>query len=71
MGAHNDKSVKKLFALIRSLGFTIDDRKNGYKITPPQDNENQTPYFTHGTTKCVKPMVRDFRRMYNIELDQN
>lgn len=69
MGVHNDKAVRKLMKEIMRLGFTITRSKNGvYKMTPPSHIDGPV-YTTHGTSKCVLPMKRDFRKFYNIDLD--
>ena len=53
---------------MEKMGFVIVKKKGtGYKIYPPQ-NVNGPAYHTHGTAQCVKPIIRDFRKMYGIDL---
>jgi len=68
MSQHNDKDVKEFFRKIQALGFVITPTKKGFKIVPPTHIVG-LPYFTHGTTKALKPMKRDFRRMYGVTVD--
>jgi hypothetical protein len=66
---HNDKAVRQLFDELLALGCTIDRKSNGsFVIRPPKGIANQAPYFTHGTTKSVLPMRRDFRVMYGLSV---
>lgn len=65
---HNTKEVARLFRQMEKMGFVIVKKKGGgYKIYPPQ-NVNGPAYHTHGTAQCVKPIIRDFRKMYGIDL---
>ena len=70
MATHNDKVVKRLFKELMRLGFEISRTKNGvFKITPPKGVDGPI-YTTHGTEKCIKPLKRDFRKMYGVDLDK-
>lgn len=68
MSQHNDKDVKEFFRKVQALGFEIMPTKKGFRITPPSHIQGP-PYFTHGTSKALKPMKRDFRRMYGVTVD--
>lgn len=70
MANHGDRTVLRLFSEITRLGFEITRTKKGvYKITPPPHIGGQM-YVTHGTSKCLLPMKRAFRKMYGIDLDE-
>ena len=69
MGVHNDKAIRALMKEIMRLGFTITRSKKGvYKMVPPPHIEGPT-YTTHGTSKALLPIKRDFRKFYGIDLD--
>ncbi len=70
MAAHAHKAVKRLFRQIESLGFEIIARKNGFVIYPPKEIGGQ-PYYTHGTLKAIKPIVKQFKKLYGVDLDLN
>lgn len=70
MSAHNDKAVNRLFRELMRIGFEVTKTKNGsFRIKPPKGVEGPI-YSTHGTEKCIKPLKRDFRKMYGIDLDR-
>lgn len=68
MAQHANKAVKRLFKQIEALGFEIIARKNGFVIYPPKEIGGQ-PYYTHGTQKAIKPIVKQFKKIYNVDLD--
>lgn len=68
MAVHAHKAVKRLFKQIEALGFEIIARKNGFAIYPPKEIGGQV-YYTHGTLKSIKPIVKQFKKIYNVDLD--
>ena len=46
----------------------MENTRNKYKITPPPHLGTRV-YFTHGTTKAIKPLCADFKKLYNVDLD--
>lgn len=64
---HRSKSMNKLLDVIEEMGFEIVSTKKGMKILPPEDISGPV-YHTHGTESAYHQMVRDFRKMYGIEL---
>lgn len=68
MTAHAHKAIKRLFKQIEAKGFEIIRRKNSYVIYPPKEIGGQ-PYYTHGTLKAVKPIVKQFKKLYGVDLD--
>jgi hypothetical protein len=66
---HNSKEIKQLFKKIEKLGFTITakNKKGVVKILPPDSIEGPV-YFTHGTQSAYHQMIRDFNRMYQVDL---
>jgi hypothetical protein len=70
MSAHSHKQVKRLFKQLESLGFEIVARKTGFVIYPPKEIGGQ-PYYTHGTVKAIKPIVKQFKKIYGVDLTLN
>lgn len=67
---HNCSAVKKLFSELTRLGFQVKRNKSGcIRITPPGEQRG-APYFTHGTIKCIEPLKRDIKRLYNIDVSE-
>jgi biotin operon repressor len=65
---HQSKSVKKVFAELKRLGFTVEQKRSGtYRIVPPSTIQGPV-YSTHGTESALHPMKRDFKKYYNIQL---
>jgi len=66
---HQSKAMKKAFKELERLGFNVTQKKSGsYTILPPS-NVDGPIYNTHGTESALHPMRRDFKRMYNVELN--
>jgi len=67
---HGSKQINKFIREIQRLGFAVENTRNKYVITPPP-HLGTRKYFTHGTTKAIKPLCADFRKIYGVELDPN
>lgn len=64
---HNSTAIKQIFKNLKIKGFTIEERKSCFKITPPSCIDG-TFYFTHGTESAFHSIRRDFARMYNVDV---
>lgn len=65
---HGSKEWKNLRRQMERAGFTVEQSRSGtWRIKPPAHIDGPI-YTTHGTTRCIKPIIRDFRRFYGIDL---
>jgi len=66
---HQSKTMKKVFSELERLGFLVTHKKSGsYTIIPPS-NIGGPIYNTHGTESAIHPIRRDFKRLYNVDLN--
>lgn len=67
---HGSTSTKKLLNNLRKKGFTISEKtkRGSVKITPPIGIDGPV-YHTHATESAFHQMRRDFRKLYNIEVE--
>ncbi len=64
---HGSSEIKRVFKYLKRKGFAIEERKNGYKIVPPNCIGGDF-YFTHGTESAYHSLRRDFARMYSVDV---
>jgi len=64
---HGCKEITEFFRLIEQLGFIVTSTRGGFKIIPPAHIPGRI-YSTHGTPQCLKPMISDFKKMYDLDL---
>jgi hypothetical protein len=67
---HNSNATNKVLKTLKKRGFSVSEKsKNGgFKIVPPPDIPGPV-YHTHGTESALHYLRRDFKRMYNVDLD--
>jgi hypothetical protein len=66
---HQSSKMKSVLKELTRLGFSVERNKSGtYKIVPPPNIEGPI-YTTHGTESAYHPMRRDFKRMYNVNIE--
>lgn len=64
---HGSSTIKKVFKYLKRKGFTIEERKNGWKIVPPTCIGGDF-YFTHGTESAYHSLRRDFASKYYVDV---
>lgn len=64
---HRSKAMKDLLDAIERMGFAIVAAKKGVKIIPPAFISGPI-YHTHATESAYHQVIRDFRKLYGVEL---
>jgi len=67
---HRCKDVNNLLKQLEKRGFSVSSKskRGGVKICPPLGTAGSV-YHTHATQSSLHQIKRDFKKMYNVELD--
>jgi len=66
---HGSTRVQSFFQEIQKHGFTIVRTNKGFRIIPP--TKDMPIYNTHGTESAYHYLRRDFKALYNFDINLN